>query len=142
MKLVIDAGILFTALSGKGITKSLIFSRFIELFAPEFLLEEIEAHKSKIVEFSKLSLEEIDKLLALLMAKINSVPREEFEAFLEKASSVILDAKDTEYLALSLAKGKMSIWSNDEHFKKQSLSKVFNTKELVEELKSSGIDLE
>ncbi len=39
----------------------------------------------------------------------------------------------------SLALNKCPIWSNDPHFKEQSLVRVFTTEELVEYLKSKNL---
>lgn len=141
MKLVIDAGIVFTALTGLGVTKKILFLKDLELYSPKQLLEEINEHKPRILELSSLPPDRITELLKLIEDKIAFIPEESFESFLEQANSSILDKEDTTYLALALSKG-ISVWSNDKHFKKQSLAKVFNTKELVEKLKSAGINLE
>jgi len=141
MKLVVDAGIIFTALTGFGVTKKLIFLKDLELFSPMQLLEEIGKHKPRILELSSFSSEEIEELLELIKRRISFIPESEFNSFIENANSSIPDKDDTSYLALALSR-EIPIWSNDEHFKRQSLIEVFNTKELVEELKLSGIDLE
>ncbi len=52
MDLVIDASIVFTGLTGVGITKEIIFSDFIVLYSPEFLFDEIDKYKSRITELS------------------------------------------------------------------------------------------
>ena len=138
MEVVIDAGIVFTALTGKGITKELIFSDFLIVFSPEYLFEEVEEHMPEIIALSSASPEEVGAALSMLKSKIRSVPKEEFDTFLEQANALMPDKEDTEYLALSLAKGRTPIWSNDGHFKKQTLVEVFTTKELVDKLKSLG----
>ena|SRR3989344_7221538 len=140
MKLVIDAGIIFTALTGFGVTKKILFLKDIELYSPRQLLEEINEHKSRILELSSLSPDKIEELLKLIENKISFIIEKSFESSLEQANSSIPDKEDTSYLALALSKD-IPIWSNDEHFKKQSLVEVFNTKELVEKLKLSGISL-
>lgn len=138
MKLVIDATILFCALLGKGVTKDIIFSEAVNLYAPEYIFDEFEKHKSRIKILSKLSSDELDLLFKSLKEKIEQVSRSKFEKFLKKANSLILDKDDTAYLALSLALNKRPIWSNDPHFKKQSIVKVFTTKQIVDALKLSG----
>lgn len=138
MKLVIDATVLLTGLIGTGVTKEIVFSKSVELYAPEYLFEEFEKHKSRIKVLSKLSSDEVNLIFEKLRNKIKSVPKEEFAKYLAEANSLISDKEDTEYLALSLALNKMPIWSNDPHFKEQSKVKVFTTKQLVDKLKSSG----
>lgn len=134
MELVIDATILFTGLIGTGVTKDILFSGIIKLYSPEYLFDEFEKHKPRVEVLSKLSSKDLDELFAKLKGKIESVPKEKFEKFLKQANSLISDKDDSEYLALSLAFNKMPIWSNDPHFKEQSLVKVFNTKDLVKKL--------
>ena len=138
-RFIVDATELFTGLIGKGVTKELLFSQNLELFAPEFLFEELNKHKSRIALLSKLPLNDIDKLIARLQSRIKIVDKSKFESFLHEATSLIPDPDDTEYLALSLSMKNCPIWSEDPHFKKQSLVGVFSTKELVEYLKSKGL---
>jgi predicted nucleic acid-binding protein len=141
MELVIDAGIVFTGLTGFGITKKILFLKGLKLYSPEQLLEELNEHKPRILKLSSFSSDEIEELLRLIKERISFVPEKSFESFLEQANSSIPDKDDTSYLALGL-KLNCHIWSNDLHFKRQSLIEVFNTKELVEKLKLLGIDLE
>ena len=141
MKLVIDAGIVFTALTGFGITKKVLFLKDLKLYSPKQLLEELNEHKPRILKLSSLSSDEIEELLKLIKERISFVPEKSFESFLEQANSLIPDKEDTSYLALALSKN-IPVWSNDEHFKKQSLAEIFNTKELVEKLRLLNIDLE
>ena len=110
------------------------------MYAPEYLFDEFEKHKTRIKKLSKLSSNEIDLICEKLKQKIKSVPKEKFEMFLEQANSLISDKDDTEYLALSLSFNKMPIWSNDSDFKKQSIIEIFTTKQLVDKLKSLGYE--
>ena len=138
MELVIDASVLFTGLIGTGITKDIIFSNVVKLYAPEYLFEEFEEHKSGVKELSGLSLKELDLLFKKLKARITFVPRGGFDTFLKEANELVSDKDDTEYVALSLSMNKLPIWSNDQHFKEQSVVEVFMTPELVKHLKSAG----
>lgn len=137
--LIPDSGIIFTGLVGTGVTKSLLFSKNLKLFAPEYLFDELNEHLSRIKLISSLSSSEVDLLISKLRSHINIVEKLEFEAFLGEANELISDPDDTEYLALSLSMNKCPIWSNDPHFKEQSLVKVFTTEELVAYLKSEGL---
>ena len=139
MELVIDATILFTGLIGKGVTKKIMFSKSVELCSPEALFNEAEEHKFRIKILSGLSSAELEALSDKLRDAIKTFPRSKYEEFLKEANSLISDPDDTEYLALSLALNKCPIWSNDPHLKKQTLVKVFTTKELAEFLKSKNL---
>jgi len=137
--LIVDSGIVFTGLTGRGVTKSLLFSKNLKLFAPEYLFEELKEHLSRIKLLSSLSSGDVDSLISKLAGHINIVEKSKFEVFLDDANKLISDPDDTEYLALSFAMGKCQIWSNDPHFKEQSLIRVFTTAELVEFLKSKNL---
>ena len=139
LKLVVDANILFCGLIGKGITKILLFSDKLKLFTPEFLFEELKEHTYRIELLSSLPLNDIKVLISKLENCIESVERQKFEKFLIKANSLVSDPDDTEYLALSLSMNECPIWSNDPHFKQQSLVRVFTTSELVKFLKSKNL---
>ena len=139
MKLVVDATVVFTGIIGKGVTKEIIFSKSVKLHSPEALFNEVEEHKSRIKFLSALSSAELEELLSKLKRTIKPFPLPKYEKFLNEANNLISDPDDTEYLALSLSMDKCPIWSNDPHFKKQSLVKVFTTEELVEYLKSEGL---
>ena len=139
LKLVVDANILFTGLIGKGVTKALLFSDNLELFAPEFLFDELKEHKYRIESISSLSTENIEQLVNNLEDTIKTIEKSEFEEFLDEANKLISDPDDTEYLALSLALNKCPIWSNDPHFKEQSAVQVFTTDELVKFLKTKNL---
>ena len=137
--LIVDSGIIFTGLTGTGVTKSLLFSKNLKIFAPEYLFDELKEHLSRIKLLSSLSSSEIDQLISKLRGHINIVEKSKFAAFLDEANKLISDPDDTEYLALSLSMDNCPIWSNDPHFKKQPLVKVFTTEELVKLLKSKKL---
>ena len=138
MELIIDASILFTALIGTGVTKDIMFSEEVTLYAPEYLFEEFAEHRKRVEELSGLTANDFESLLEKLKLVIKPVPKEQFEKFLKEAYKMVSAEGDTEYIALSLSMNKVPVWSNDVHFKKQSDVKVFDTAELVSHLKSSG----
>ena len=142
MELIVDATIIFTGFIGTGVTKDIIFSGMVELYSPEYIFDEVEEHKSRIISLSALSENEVDELLDEFKSKIKVISKEKFERFLLEANSLISDKDDTEYLALSLFMNKKPIWSNDSNFKEQSVVKVFTTTELVIHLKSSGYEFD
>ena len=131
MNLVIDASIIISYLIGSKRTAKIINS-ILQLYAPEYLFEEIDKHMRKIEELSKYS-QEISKELKKLRSKIKIFPKDKFEVFISKADELLSDKKDIPYLALAL-KLNCSIWSNDVHFKDQVIIKTYTTTELLDEL--------
>ena len=117
MLLVVDANIVMAALiAGKGKTVDLIFSEEIDLIAPEFLLEELEEHKSEILAKSGLSELELETQLALLQKRITFIPLYEFEDKVDEAYGLSPDKDDVLYLTLGL-KHDCGIWTNDKGHK-------------------------
>ncbi|MEK6982710.1 MAG: PIN domain-containing protein [Candidatus Micrarchaeota archaeon] len=134
MELIVDANIVFAALVKEGLTIELLLEPELHLSAPEFLFEEIEKHKEEIFKKTHRTKEEVEELLEILKIKIDIIPKESFEVFLEHSEKISPDPNDCAYFALAL-KLRIPIWTNERDLKeKQSTVKVYNTKDLFEML--------
>jgi len=102
-----------------------------KLFAPEFLVDEIEEHLDEIMEKSGLSKPEFALACSILFSRIESVGFEVFEGCLGRAKEICSDEDDEEYMALALAKN-IGIWSDDKALKKQDVVRVYSTGELLD----------
>lgn len=136
MFLVVDANIVLSALLTKGrsfdiFVMNKLYKRY-EFIAPEFLFFEIGKNFDETVKRSKLSSEEVAKVLKFIKDEIEFIPFKEFNEQADKASSLAPHEKDVQYFALALA-FNCGIWSEEKAFKQQSQVKVFSTKELMEE---------
>ncbi len=131
MKFVVDANVLFSALIKQNIITELLLDLPLNLYAPEFILEEFEKHKQEILSKTKRSEQELDEILEVFKEIINFISKEEFEAFINRAEEISPDSNDTEYLALAL-RLNCPIWSNDKRLKEQKIIKICSTKELLE----------
>jgi predicted nucleic acid-binding protein len=120
-------------ISTKGITYDLIFNENINLFAPQFLNDEINKYKSEIMKKSGLCNEELELFFSLLINQIEYVPKSEFLEYFSEAKKISPDKNDFLYFALAL-KLKCAIWSNDKKLKNQNKIKIFNTNELINKL--------
>jgi len=131
MKLVVDANILFAASIKDGLTAEIFISEDLQLFAPEFLLEEFSKYQNQIIEKTHRSKEDFEKFLHLLKEYITFIPQKNITPFLEHVDSFSPDPKDSVYLALALAL-KSAIWSNDKKLKeKQNHVEVLSTEDLI-----------
>ncbi len=134
MKLVIDANIIFAALIKGGLTAELIISNGLQLFAPEFLLEEFSKYQNQILEKTHRSKENFGNFVRILKEYITFIPQKNITPFLEKANAFSPDPKDSVYLALALAL-KSAVWSNDKKLKKeQNHIKVLSTEDLIKKI--------
>ncbi|HLD72713.1 MAG TPA: PIN domain-containing protein [Candidatus Nanoarchaeia archaeon] len=136
MDLVVDANILIAGIiSPIGHTADLFFSERLQLYAPDFLLEEIEEHKDEIISKTEFSEDNYEKVLASLASRLKFIPIEELLASIPKAKEISPDLDDLVYFALAL-KLECPLWSNDKKLKEQGRVKVFSTSELLELLTS------
>lgn len=132
MKLIIDANIIISALiSMKGKTRDLIFLEDITLFAPEYLLEEVEKYKRIIIKKSKLDKELFSLANQILFSKIKLIPFSKFKHKIKESKNICPDPDDEEYFALALSK-KIPIWTDDKRLKQQSKVKIISTTEMIE----------
>lgn len=129
MQLVVDANILFSALIKDAKTRKLMANKQVELFAPEFIKEELSKYDSEIMKKANLSGADFEKSKRALIDLITTVELDIYMPFLEEAKKTIFDEKDSPYLALCIAK-KIPLWSNDKELKKQKIVMVYNTMEI------------
>ncbi|NVM55181.1 MAG: hypothetical protein HWN66_15855 [Candidatus Helarchaeota archaeon] len=136
MKLVINTNILKSGLINQSTTRKILFNPKFYLYLPEFLLNELAKHLPEIVQKSNLDIDEIKKLINLFLENLKIVPFKEYEDQLTKATDIIgqIDEKDVPFVAVALAITNDGIWSNDKHFQKQSVIKIYTTEDLISHL--------
>lgn len=132
MKLVVDANIFISAFLKDSLTRELILDRRLELYSPEFLLEEFKKHYGYLIDKSGLKPCEAAKLSKKLLLRINLVPFSELYPYLQAAKHLTNDEKDERYIACVLAVGA-DLWSRDKHLK-QTRIKCWNTEEIATKL--------
>ena len=132
MKLVLDSNIIFSALIKKSKTRDIILSDLFELYAPEYIFNEITKHKELLLKKSKLDRGDFDALLLLLQKHIHLLSKDKYNEKMAIAEDILrnIDITDSPFLALALALN-CSIWSNDGHFKQQDEVVVYTTKDLT-----------
>lgn len=132
MKLVVDTSIVFSLFKAGSSTNKLLKEYKLELFAPKELIEELYKYSEDIASKANISNERFLQDISLLSEFIEL--RNASKSFEDKADKLISHKTDVPFLALALEL-KIPIWSNDPHFKEQSLVKVYATGELLSELK-------
>lgn len=131
MKLVVDSNVLFTFFWKNSAARELFLNQDLELFSPEFALQEINKYHDEIMIKTKLTPNEFNKLKHELTAYIEFVSIKEYSSFLKPASEITPDKDYVDFAALSL-KLACPIWSNDLVLKNQKHFKVLTTKEVIE----------
>lgn len=133
MKLVIDTNIVFALFKSNSFTRKLLKKYKIELFAPKELIEELFKYSKLICSKFKITKEKFLEDISLLSEFIEFKTASQF--FEDKADKLISHKTDVVFLSLALEL-KIPLWSNDSHFKEQSLVKVFTTEELKKSLET------
>lgn len=140
MRLVIDTGILISALLKDSATREILLLSSIEFLLPDYAFEEFEKHKDKISQRSGLSMEDIDVLRTLLTENITIVPASKIKPYMEKAHEMMggTDPFDVPFVALALATDNNGVWSNDKHFENLKGIKVWKTSDVFNFIKAEG----
>lgn len=133
MKATVDANVIFSFLIKNAVTRRLLFNPSLELFAPEFIVNEFLAHLMEVRGKSGLPISDFLYLIEQVFAQITLVKDEDIKPFLPAAAALIADPKDWLYIACALLKDTI-IWSNDGDFKTQTRVRVVTTSELIAEI--------
>ena len=131
MNLVVDTNVLIAALIKGNYTKEILLSDMFHLFAPTFMLAEIEKYKKVILEKTNGSSIDFTNLLTVFKQRIQFVELSELEKYVQVAEKVTPDPNDMLFIALAL-KLNCPIWSNDKKLKEQSTVRIIHTHELME----------
>lgn len=131
MKLIVDSNILFTFFWKNATATDLFVFQNLELYTPEFTLEEIEKYKQEIIKKAKLTPKEFLEIKKEFQLLMTFVPLAKYEQFLQEARTISPDPNDIDFFALALEK-ECPIWSNDKKLKEQSSVKILTTKEVIE----------
>ncbi len=133
MRIVLDNNIIFSLMNPKSIASYIFFFLDAEIFVPEFIQVEFNKYKEVCLLKSGLSEYEFGLRQEEIEEKIKFVKLSAYEDFFKESLNVLADPDDVDFLALALFTNSV-IWSNDLHFKQQSLVKVFSTSELIDKL--------
>jgi len=143
MRLIVDTNIVIAAImSPSGTVAQLIFYHLSdsELFAPRYLIEEIERKEKKILTHTSYASEEFAFVKEKLLKKLDLIEDEIItESAWQKAYELTkdVDPKDSVFVALSLMTG-IKIWSGDkeliEGLSKNGFEDIIETKTLREKL--------
>jgi predicted nucleic acid-binding protein len=133
MELVIDTNIAFGFFSPDPFLRSFVSRHSLELFSVNEFFDELLKIASKIQERTGISSGNFESILAWIHCTVCVLPVSQQET--SSAAKLIRHAEDAPFLALAMKLG-IPVWSNDSHFKEQSLVQVYTVSELKELLAS------
>ena len=132
MKLVVDTNIIISAIIKDSLTRRILTHLDAEMYTINFSEQEIKKYKSDILQKAEISEIALDFLLGKLKDRLSNIDDNVVALKMEKAFEIMkeIDPKDSPFLAAALAINA-EIWSDDKHFDKQNLVKVWKTKDVV-----------
>ena len=133
MKIVVDANVFFSAFIRKNsVVRQIILDPHLELFSPEWLLEEFDKNQDEILKKMD-NKENFLETKELLLSFIKIIPKEMYESYIEIAERALKEnKKDIPYVSLCLYLN-VPLWSNDANLKKkQKLVKVLTISEMID----------
>ncbi len=129
--MVADTNCIISALIRNSVSRKIIINTNFKFYTPDFTLEEVRKHKSLICEKAGITEEDFEILIMLLFEKIEIVPKQEYERFINTSKHLTDDIDDVPFFACAIAIKPEGIWSDDKHFEKQNQIKNYKTKDLV-----------
>lgn len=105
MNLVIDANRVIAGMLKSSVCREIILHEALEFYAPDFLVSEIQKHRSYICTKAGLKERNFNILLYILFENIRLVPYEEFSHCLDHAIEIMehIDVKDAPFIAVGMA---------------------------------------
>jgi predicted nucleic acid-binding protein len=132
MRLIINTNRIIAALIKDSYSRKIIMSGKFELVTISFASNEIKKHKREILDKTNLSEIEFDNLLSIFLKKIYVIDDIVINSKTKEARKIMdnIDPDDSPFIALALSIKNDGIWSDDMHFSKQNVIKVWRTDQL------------
>jgi len=139
MKIVVDTNIVFSGIlnTNSKIGDILLNShKCFEFFSPDFLREEIERHKHKLITLSKLSSEQINEAFYFITNSITFISEEQIPSEIWMAAADLvknIDINDIVFVALADYLDAV-LWTGDKKLLKGLTTKGFDQHLSTEEI--------
>jgi len=133
MIIVLDSNILFAALIKNSTVRSMIYQLNTILVMPEVVLDAIRRYKHDLVPKSKLTEDDFEEILRLLLNCVRIIPNEQILPYRNEAWKLVKDhsPEDVMFIACALAFEGSILWSDDKKLKRQNKVTVLNTSEIL-----------
>ena len=136
MKLVVDTNRIMAGLLKDSGSRKIILHDSFSFYAPDYIETELLKHRAYLVKKAKIPETDFDILMHTLLDNVILVPFEDFSYEYDHATHIMetIDENDSPFLAVGLALGIPGIWTEDRHFLKQDLLKVYTNRDLFEHI--------
>ena len=114
-------------------SRKIILNNHFLFYVPDYLVTGLIRHREYLMKKAKMTESDFDTLLHILLEQITLVPFDAFEQDYPRAIRIMesIDEDDAPFLAVGLALRLNGIWTEDRHFLRQDLIKVFHTSDLL-----------
>jgi predicted nucleic acid-binding protein len=132
MKIIVDTSRIIAALVKDSFSRTILLSAEFEFLTINLTKSEIEEHMQEILEKARITKEEFDDILSLIMQHVNIISDLAIESKLGEAREIMqnIDPDDVMFIAAALAIENEGIWSDDRHFERQKRVRIFKTADL------------
>ena len=140
MKIVVDSNILFAFFWKKSTFTELYNKEELELYTPEYALEEINKYEEEIIKKAKITKKEFNERKIILAQRINFIPLDKYSLHFNTVKDLAKNftkeeyeefLSDIDFLSLALEL-KSPLWTHDQLLKKQNRMPILTTKEIIE----------
>ena len=133
LRLIVDTNRIIAALLRDSYSRKILSSGRFEFLVPKLVYHEITANKQDLLSKSELSEERFNAALSSLMSRTTVVDEQDYFLKLPEAMQIMgkIDPKDATFIALALSIPNNGIWTEDRHFEKQDVVRVWKTAELL-----------
>jgi len=132
--LIVDTNRIIAAIIRDSYSRRVFFSKKCRFLTPEFALQEITLHHDELLSKSGLSEEQFGRTLHSVLSRVQVVNDAVMVPHFEEAKAVMdpIDPADTRFIALALSSPNDGIWTEDRHFERQNVVRVWKTAELLQ----------
>ena len=118
MKIVVDTNRILAALIKESTTRTIVRDKSFEFITSDYTITEIQEHKEELKAKTNLTNAEFDAILAILFTHIKTIPKSDYENYIEKCKYEISDRMMCRswlplLLQRQLAFGRMTLISNN-----------------------------
>lgn len=147
MRIVLDTNVVISALLRDSTSRRILASPSHSFILPDHARAEIERHLDDLLPRMGLTRAEAELLLALVTARVESIPESDFQVHLPEARRIMreLDPDDAVFVAVALAVDCDCIWTQGKALRAQARVRTFTTGDLgassEEEAKRTANDI-
>ena len=138
MRLIVNTNRIIASLIRDSTSRSILKSPKLKFATIYFGEKEILKYKKEIMDKAKISEQQFDKIKEIALKNVETISDLAIQDKMPQAKEIMdkIDEKDTPFIAAALSIKNEGIWSDDRHFKKQDKIKVWNTRDLMDYIKS------